>query len=170
MTKPELVKAIEKANDRQTRKAREPATDRPAYATTGPRGPDRSRAPASSRSPVPAARRLDVHGLRRGELVEQLRAVPEALAAAPARMRGAARRAAEDRVDLTVPTGSSRQARWAWLIDPVSTVAASPYGESAAQRSASVNESTTTTGATGPKVSSRTSGMSCRQSVTTVAG
>jgi hypothetical protein len=38
---------------------------------------------------------------------------------------------------LTVPTGSSRQACWAWLIEPVSTVAASPYGEPAARARAS---------------------------------
>ncbi len=85
-------------------------------------------------------------------------------------MRGAPGAPPNTALTFTVPTGSSRQARCAWLIDAVRTVAASPYGESAAQRSASSNESTTTTGATGPNVSSRTSAMSWRQSVTTVAG
>src|SRR3954447_17093085 len=47
-----------------------------------------------------SGRRLDVHGLDLGELVEQLGAVAQRRATDAARVRRAARRAAPDRVDL----------------------------------------------------------------------
>jgi hypothetical protein len=54
---------------------------------------------------------------------------------------------------FTVPARSSRHAAWACAIDGVRTVAARPYSVALAAASASSNEPTARTAATGPNVS-----------------